>query len=668
MATAREGDRLVASDWPAHADADIGVLCVHGIGVQAEGETLLAVAQPLLDELTSEGARVTLGETILKPRAQLDAGPARMSATVAHDVDRNVLLAESWWAGVFDAPSYWNLVGWLLTYGTWIAIRHAVFSLCAPLRYFEARYMRAGEPRPEWMGYIDVLLAYPATFASLFFVALPMQWLLLVMGVVAILPFGWAKQIARKVALSISAVLGDASVFTADATVRQAIVTRVRDDLDWLAARCGTVVVLAHSQGAAVVYEVLRSFADLRKIRLVTYGEGIRKLTELEEDARTRPLIVSVCGVLWLLGLLFVVIAWFGAAYVIQSFATPGATAIGDRVGSLLLFYVTAFVLLSPLLYHTARGREKHVDDVVAAGASELLGKNLQWIDLYASSDPVPGGPLLGARATDLRADGWRIPRARDLRVFRSREIVNLRSTIADHTAYWKTPNDFVPLVAGVLREWSGLPAAPALPTGRGWRMALRKVAGLAITVAAATTFVRAGDPLRDIVWVPVSNMVSLDPASITARLVVRYGLRDTAAYAAGLALYVALAFAYVRLVLDPAWSAWARAIRNAARATSKTSGSWVAALTGYSRVVAPWMRAAVCAIAVVLPLWILAAAIAQGDYALTLESVVRLGEWGREAIGWLVWTIALVAIAVAAIGLAAQARDWWIARRGSGS
>ena len=258
--------------------------------------------------------------------------------------------------------------------------------------------------------------------------------------------------------------------------------------------------------------------------------------------------------------------------------------------------------------------------------------------------------------------------RARGFTRFRGREIVNLRSTIADHTAYWKAPNDFVPLVAQVLREWSGLPAAPALPTGRGWRMALRKVAGLAITIAAAATFVRAGDPLRDIVWVPISNMVPLDPSSLATTLVVRYGLRDIAVYGAGLALYVALAFAYVRLVLDPAWNGWERSIRIKTRATPHPSGSWVAALTRYARAAAPWVRALVCAIAVALPMWALAGAIAKGDYAVTLESVVRLGEWGREVIGWLVWTITVLAIAVAVIGLAAQARDWWIARRESRS
>jgi len=314
--------------WPDFraAKADVGILCVHGIGVQAEGDTLLAVAETLLSALGSDDAKVVYGEASLKPLRMLLPEPTHLCAMVEDGIGTTrAIVAESWWAGAFDAPSYWNLLGWLLSYGTLIAIRHAAFRISTPVRYFERKFDRAGKPRPDWLGFADVMFAYPGTLVSVFLVAIPLQVLLLAIGLLAIIPFKLTQEASKRMAIVISETLGDATVFTANATIRHSILSRVRADLEWLSARSNAIVVLAHSQGAAVVFDLFRRMPKLANIRLITYGEGIRKLSELEQDADRKPFIVRMCASLWLIGLVAIVLAWFGAVYTIESIATPAA-------------------------------------------------------------------------------------------------------------------------------------------------------------------------------------------------------------------------------------------------------------------------------------------------------------------------------------------------------
>ncbi len=649
---------------PAEADgiADVGVLCVHGIGVQAEGETLLNVARPLLEEFENEDAKVRYGETLLKPRQQLDPGPARMSAIVTQQPARtSMLLAESWWAGVFDPPSYLRLLPWLFTHATWIMIRHVIFSLSLPVRLCERHYDRAGRQRPRWLVTVEAVYAFLAAAVSVCLVAVPMQWLFLLVAVVAIVPLTSARQLAQRIALMASAILGDASVYTANVAIRQAILSRVRADLDWLASRSKTVIVLAHSQGAAVIYDLLRSIADLGKFRLVTYGAGIRKLMELEADAQNRPFFVSICGALWFIGPFFVLMAWFVLASEIEYFSAPAAAVIGDPVLALLRPYLLPFLALFFLLYYFARKRDEEIDRRLAEDVPLLLRKNLQWVDIYASSDPVPSGPLLGG-------EGWRVIHP-EFEGFRSREVVNLLSSIADHTAYWKTPNDFVPEVARAIRAWVGLPVPSRLGTHRKWRIVFRKLAGLAIGVATIAAFWSAGDPLREFLWMPAWNMIPFDPASITARIVVRYGLRDIAVFFAGFALYVGLAILYARLVLDPAWNAWERSVQNYSRGGEVAGNKLMAAVLARFkrlRLLGPTLRFLVCFLAVAVPLWLLAGAISSSNYGPTLASAITLAEWGREVGGWILGSVLLCFVLLGAVGFVLEWKER--KRRGGGS
>jgi hypothetical protein len=67
--------------------------------------------------------------------------------------------------------------------------------------------------------------------------------------------------------------------------------------------------------------------------------------------------------------------------------------------------------------------------------------ENWEWLDFYASADPVPNGPLLESDSADLR------PLVERLHL-KSTEVYNLGSLWSDHTAYWRNCDHFVGAVA----------------------------------------------------------------------------------------------------------------------------------------------------------------------------------------------------------------------------
>jgi hypothetical protein len=64
---------------------------------------------------------------------------------------------------------------------------------------------------------------------------------------------------------------------------------------------------------------------------------------------------------------------------------------------------------------------------------------DLRWIDVYASHDPVPNGPLA--------------PRGSEVAGLSSKPVVNVRSWMRDHTAYWLNRCEFIPYVIRTIDE-----------------------------------------------------------------------------------------------------------------------------------------------------------------------------------------------------------------------
>ena len=111
----------------------LGVLCVHGIGMQEKGETLSDFADPIIQAFHSYGKKVK----ILYPEEDdkdLYAPTSILVEITKWGERRQILFAESHWAEEFHAPDFFDLGGWLLTRGPW-----AIFNLCIKHQSWHSR-------------------------------------------------------------------------------------------------------------------------------------------------------------------------------------------------------------------------------------------------------------------------------------------------------------------------------------------------------------------------------------------------------------------------------------------------------------------------------------------------------------------------------------------------
>ena len=218
--------------------------------------------------------------------------------------------------------------------------------------------------------------------------------------------------------------IGDSYALLHEHGSHNAIVDRVVSDLTWVesAAVGAPVVIVAHSQGAEVARRTLtgRSPALAPIAGLVTFGAGIAKLDAVDKlrGQRSRS---------------------FGA------FALRQLSATGTCVAALMLAglwtpleprVAVAFALLA-LAAGALTGARRQLQRIVGArlepGALGIGEHQVaHWTDLHASHDLVSEGDLPVAKCT---------------RGF-SRTVVNRRSMLLDHVAYWHNIEGFQATVA----------------------------------------------------------------------------------------------------------------------------------------------------------------------------------------------------------------------------
>ena len=141
---------------------DLGVLFVHGIGEQLQGETLTHFADPLSSWFTrwltkneevepgQEVSGVALSDTELAPGAST---PAHTLMTVPDPLgkrpDTTWLLAESWWADTFRPPKTQTLLIWVLTILPYMLLEQ----VSVPLR--RSRVLRRKKFSSRWRSWRD---------------------------------------------------------------------------------------------------------------------------------------------------------------------------------------------------------------------------------------------------------------------------------------------------------------------------------------------------------------------------------------------------------------------------------------------------------------------------------------------------------------------------------
>jgi hypothetical protein len=123
---------------------------------------------------------------------------------------------------------------------------------------------------------------------------------------------------------------------------------------------------------------------------------------------------------------------------------------VGDRRGCL-------FWLIAAVIY----GSREHTEEI-RIQASKFVQQGLKWIDLYASMDPVPNGPILLPASADVE----------------SVEICNQSSPIADHTSYASNQEEFLLSIVDSIVRYSGttLKAHPLLEPTRMLAKSIRRI------------------------------------------------------------------------------------------------------------------------------------------------------------------------------------------------
>jgi hypothetical protein len=515
--TSPDGDE---NPVPSSSDVEtqtLGVLFVHGIGAQRRGDALVQCATALhrwlrgwlRPELFETPFAIDLVDASIAESGPDHPAQVRIIFRQGNQVSRfSWLLAESCWFETYRRPSFFEFVVWALrvlplavvvhflpryrrAWNAFKASTEALESKVLTPRQFAAITEGLGlapDTKLQDVAQQKVLETYRDTMmwrcltiqlklALVPAAALVIQLLLVAVAILAILP-GPTRSLARWVQLKLSATLGDSYLFVESPLTGAAIASRVKKDLEWLASRCDRIIVVAHSQGAAVAYSaVQREFwggSVPKKLHaLVTYGSGLRKLFDLEQTDRdlafwgllgvyaTVVSVLMTClTVLFLAG----AIPWWGLL--------PGIAAV---------IVLQMFPLLRP--------QERLVNPAVL---------RVPWYDCYASHDPVPSGPIDFKRAE--LSENASIEQAVEtymdsafVQAFkgRQREVVNRRSILADHTRYWSSDDDFVAHIAEILANASEMPITFSLDdewlqiaTRRrrwrvGWLSRCRGVAGL---------------------------------------------------------------------------------------------------------------------------------------------------------------------------------------------
>jgi hypothetical protein len=300
------------------------------------------------------------------------------------------------------------------------------------------------------------------------------------------LPVPKIRSMLLHLQLQLAATLGDCYVLLVRRIEQSSIVSKIRQDLRWMATRCSEVAIVAHSQGGAVAHLALRSEIPAELRLIFTFGSGLKKLEEAAQLIKRgssftlSSALTSIALVVLLLccGLLtMVAVAGIPASAASILLVLP----IGIGAGGICFFGIKD---------HLKGIRLPELDRWI----QHLTTMPLNWVDCYASADPVPNGAL---KSVDCYASGDAVPNGATgpAAKYRSREVCNRSSMLGDHTTYWANRDEFVSLLYEEIARSRTYDSVPKLrlqelkhvAESRRWRVAIGRFiwwAGVAGVVA----------------------------------------------------------------------------------------------------------------------------------------------------------------------------------------
>ena len=422
--------------------ASVGILFVHGIGAQKRGETLLEGAEALERLLKSGGPNAHLFGPISvadRPAAPSDGTPAHRWLDLQDSQGNTTawLIAEAHWAEEFEPPRGWSLLLWLWQIVPVLFIARAGESVAAAWHAWGDRLQHF------WRVVVAglwVVLAFPA--------ALLLVLLLTLLVFLGAIP-GF-KSTAGRLSAKLTAFVGDSYIYVADEQVRSQMVQPVVDSLDFLSDHSagGRIVVVAHSQGAAITARALRARTESENPPpysgrwrrdvdgLITFGAGVSQLEWFGEPSASR-LNLGLLAASWLGACAALAYLVFTVLRLVLAPENPGNLALGIAIfGWPLLVGWMAYSMRQAMM--AGRG--------VGAGEEQSLAK--EWVDVWASADPVPGGP-----STQRRFKG-----VNSVRIWTHAILLH------DHITYFKNSTEFVARILHLVAKVA--PDGPVISMG----------------------------------------------------------------------------------------------------------------------------------------------------------------------------------------------------------
>ncbi len=391
----------------------MGVVFVHGIGAQTPAETFLDWSSSIVRMLSAWRLEQGFGvDPVVRSQFSFSASslPYLELDIPAHG-DREAarwIVTEALWAEAIRAPKLdaaaaylrdrlWTIVagiqaGYRIREPRWIERANATAQAASAARdpLLEARLAELGRGRWAWIGLIDAL---QRSFLTQWLVVVPIITLgtlvLTIWSPLRRIPIGPLRDFAeaRLVDSFLTSWFGDLPVLLDDPVQSGNVRARVAESVSALRAQgCDSIVLVAHSGGAIVSFETLLDPA---------YLTGADRAIEVDK------LVTHGEGLK---------LGW----------RLEGAYKHGLERGHRL------------------------------AGNIGAARPDLHWVDVWASFDPAPAGPLKAPPdvALDVADTGTPGKTAREAGTGRlaveSRPVTNLMSLRRDHGAYWDNDEGYL--------------------------------------------------------------------------------------------------------------------------------------------------------------------------------------------------------------------------------